>query len=529
VDNAITKKKHYELGPARVNLEGYIQTGIVDLSDKLKELWSKCTAADELADAATGGEGLEGLESWRNLLAQKMTWLRAVGCAVTHDANTYDCAQEPVVPGTMSDPDYNFISKLNASVLAAITNVAIGAEANTEGAADGDQLEKAQAACVAISAAATAGPMDLSSSVALPVLARFGWTGLASPGGSGFTSPPAFFQLAAELERTLACLKISFRLHDLIKSQEESKQPMPVEDAWSLTPVNALALMHAAVLLANSEDDIKSVKTEFDKAKVALVTLFKVCDGAAKQVSTFIETRTKKLKNDQVKKLKEAERETLKCERQKQKELLASKKHQTDTTNTTGSAGPLCGARAPSVLFSLQHDKIEDLSVFSSPDVAMAVQGSGERRREYFKLHPEPYIIQSMAQLRDVANEKDLKAALAIFQVQFAGSVQAKQKGCGQTPLQIQKKEKARELMLEAMPPVARDVNKDAIMRRFAETVSICGQLPQCVVNGEVEKQGAATSRYQLKGCREVYFIDYTEVKKLLKMSEHFEGDLLDA
>ena len=195
VDNAITKKKHYELGPARVNLEDYIQTGIVDLSDKLKELWSKCTAADELADAATGGEGLEGLESWRNLLAQKMTWLRAVGCAVTHDANTYDCAQEPVVPGTMSDPDYNFISKLNASVLAAITAVAIGAEANTEGAADGDQLEKAQAACVAISAAATAGPMDLSSSVALPVLARFGWTGLASPGGSGFTSPSSFLPI----------------------------------------------------------------------------------------------------------------------------------------------------------------------------------------------------------------------------------------------------------------------------------------------------------------------------------------------
>jgi hypothetical protein len=213
----------------------------------------------------------------------------------------------------------------------------------------------------------------------------------------------------------------------------------------------------------------------------------------------------------------------------KAKENLASKKSQADRANPSGSTGPLCGARAASVLFSNQHNKIAMLCVFATLEAADAVFGSGEVRREYFKQHPDPYIIKSMTQLRDVTGEKDLKAALAIFQVQFAGSVQAKQKGCGQTPLIIPKKEKARELMLEAMPPIARDVNKDPVMRRFVEAVSIYGQLPQCVVNGEVEKQGAATSRYQLKGSREIFLINYVEVKKLLKIADTVECDLLDA
>ena len=179
VDNTCAKKKHYELGPGRVNLEEYIQTGIVDLSSKLKDLWAKCASADEFAEAATGGEGLDGLESWRSLLAKKMSWLRAVGHAITLDPTTYDCAQEQSVPSTMDDTDFVFITGLNASVLAAVTSLGGNAQAP----------DHAEAAAVQISKVATDGDKDLSSSVALPVLTRFGWTGVTSADSSGFVAP----------------------------------------------------------------------------------------------------------------------------------------------------------------------------------------------------------------------------------------------------------------------------------------------------------------------------------------------------
>ena len=98
-----------------------------------------------------------------------------------------------------------------------------------------------------------------------------------------------------------------------------------------------------------------------------------------------------------------------------------------------------------------------------------------------------PYIVKN-CKIKEFCTDKEVVACLAIFQVQFSGSNQAKTKGHGQSPLLCVKKEKLRELMLELCPLPCPLVAKDPILQRFAEVVSIYGSMQQCVKNGEVEK-----------------------------------------
>jgi invasion protein IalB len=98
---------------------------------------------------------------------------------------------------------------------------------------------------------------------------------------------------------------------------------------------------------------------------------------------------------------------------------------------------------------------------------------------------------------------------MAIFSVQLPSQMQAKTDKRGQQPLLADNKNEIRETMLSFAPtPV--DIPKGAAyqtLERSVNQVSQFGILPGCVVNGNVERQGLSTLRYQTRGTREVAWL----------------------
>ena len=135
-----------------------------------------------------------------------------------------------------------------------------------------------------------------------------------------------------------------------------------------------------------------------------------------------------------------------------------------------------------------------------------------------------PTIIYKSPTLEHMMEEEDLKNANGVFFVQFSCSNQAKtQKGRGQIPLQTPRNDKLREIMTGFGPPMLKlmpgNSSKGHVgLKTFLSTVSNFGFLPSAFVNGEIDRFGLPSIRYQLRGKREVIAISCGEVCKFFDM-----------
>ena len=165
------------------------------------------------------------------------------------------------------------------------------------------------------------------------------------------------------------------------------------------------------------------------------------------------------------------------------------------------------------------HESVDSFDTWRTWDGETAITN-------FTKAGSLPYLIKAVDGLKTLTTDKEMKSELAIFQVQFTGSVQAKEKGIGQQPLQSSRKEKIREIMVQNAPPTVDGVAKDIMILRFLNSMSTYGIMPQCTVNGEFERQGVPTIRYQIKGSRQYILINYLDFKNFMGLNETATMDM---
>ena len=173
----------------------------------------------------------------------------------------------------------------------------------------------------------------------------------------------------------------------------------------------------------------------------------------------------------------------------------------------------------PSILFDLGASSVEPLAVFRDNE---HLEKTKTEVTDGFMTCP--YAISKVPDILAVADGKDVKSSQGVFHVQFSMSDQVKKTKHGQYPMQTSKNDALRELALTQGPKVATikmtgpAAKEQIAVRRFITSCSHFGFMPQCVINGEVERFAMPSYRYQLKGRREVLFVSYDDLSRFFPM-----------
>ena len=319
----LAKARHFDALSARVTLEEHIQEGIDSLGQQVKSVLEKCELAETLGKEAAGGEGLEGIQSWMDLLADKVAWVKHTDQAIEKSTpadgvsqaiqkttpatsvsgmSRYDYEVDNTSGRTKTNDEYLFCNRLRNAVMEAF--VSSGLESS----------EKA----TAVIELCQSEPFEHSKAYAVMHNAGFN--------GSGFNASPDYGAITSNLERVMACLRISHRLQAHIDETLDRRAPMPVSEPLLLIPVNALYLMKNAVCCVQSESEFKEIKGEFEKTRTALQELFRAAEGAARQVSGFIDTKRKKKLASENKKMRDDQKEKEKSRGRKSRRRLKKRK-----------------------------------------------------------------------------------------------------------------------------------------------------------------------------------------------------------
>ena len=138
--------------------------------------------------------------------------------------------------------------------------------------------------------------------------------------------------------------------------------------------------------------------------------------------------------------------------------------------------------------------------------------------------------------MHKLMDDKSVKGSQAVFSVQFTLSDQTKRTGQGQFPMVTPRNAAIRENILNCGPPTLQlkltgPASKNVTAARsFLTSVSHFGFLNKCIVNGEVERYGMASYRYQCRGKREIFLVSYDDIKKyfsLVDVAKKLDKDLL--
>ena len=245
----------------------------------------------------------------------------------------------------------------------------------------------------------------------------------------------------------------------------------------------------------------------------ALKDLNASCTQAIKEVDGYIETQRQTAITKQDKEKENAAKEQVRIEKaaQKEKDALAKK--------AASSAGRAPSETMPSILFDLGASSVEPLAVFRDNE---HLEKTKTEVTDGFMTCP--YAISKVPDILAVADGKDVKSSQGVFHVQFSMSDQVKKTKHGQYPMQTSKNDALRELALTQGPKVATikmtgpAAKEQIAVRRFITSCSHFGFMPQCVINGEVERFAMPSYRYQLKGRREVLFVSYDDLSRFFPM-----------
>ena len=238
-----------------------------------------------------------------------------------------------------------------------------------------------------------------------------------------FSQAPDFKEILKDLETLLSSQKVAHRLRKHIKDLKASLSPMPVDDPWMLQPLISLYTFNTRAKVAMNENDIKSTRANYDSTKTTLIELFRSIEDGDKQVSHFIGNKQRQA----VAKEKTPENDSRKAELQKKKEEETAAKAK---PNAKVSASFKFGACAPSALFDIESTKIVALQTHQSVDSfdTWRTQDGETAITNFTKAGSLPYLIKAVDSLKTLTTDKEMKSDLAIFQVQFTGSVQAKER-----------------------------------------------------------------------------------------------------
>ena len=289
------------------------------------------------------------------------------------------------------------------------------------------------------------------------------------------------------------------------------------------------------------------VEAEAKGSADALKELSKAIISAANQVETYVETQrtaeAQKIEKEKDALIKE------KIRLDKAAEKAQNNAARKAASRTEGNAAD----DEPSLLFTADNDTTGESA--SSPGYggfkalltwsdAAAYELVKKTRQDvegtsFKKLGaPDiPYAILNVANVQAITDDKSVKSAQSIVHVQFGLSDQAKKEKKGQYPLNCIRNDALRETILGYGPKVAAfkmsgaaDLPTTAV-RTFLKSVSHYCQLNSCVVNGEIERFGLPSWRYQTKGRRQVVVVSYEDIRNCFDvraMCETSKKNVLD-
>jgi hypothetical protein len=131
--------------------------------------------------------------------------------------------------------------------------------------------------------------------------------------------------------------------------------------------------------------------------------------------------------------------------------------------------------------------------------------------------------------LAEIVGQSKARTQLGIFQVQFGKNVLFRKEKRGQQPF-VGDCEALRDCMCAYSPPIL-DIPRShayAVLTKATTSVSMFGLFPDCVVNGELERQGLPSLRYQIKGSRLISCVPFDDIAKFMQSkSISLEVDML--
>ena len=274
-----------------------------------------------------------------------------------------------------------------------------------------------------------------------------------------------------------------------------------------------------------------SVESGAKKFNDALKELLKSVTEGSKQVETYIETQRKAAISNMQKDKEDAVKERIRLEKAAEKAAAADAKKLAKTS--AEGAGDHHDVR-PSVLFSFEMEGVEPsadrqcagairaLTTFKSPEDFQHAKLAAAEGSDFqiYGAPTEPYMIEKCRPVEEICADKAIKSAQGIFNVQFGMSNQAKTDKKGQIPLTTPRNDHLREVVYGYGPKIA-DLKMSGpvppptvAVRNFIKSVSHYAQLPSCIHNGETERFGLPSWRYQSKGTRQVAFVSYDHLRK---------------
>ena len=182
------------------------------------------------------------------------------------------------------------------------------------------------------------------------------------------------------------------------------------------------------------------------------------------------------------------------------------------------------GARPPTVFLTADDVHFTPFRRFDGPALLTKFKSTASPAEM-----SQPFVIMEHSDLQAVLGDRMIQSAMGIFQVQFRSSEQGKINGRGTLPLMCAKKDLLRQCLLECAPmqdniPAAKE---NEFLVKMISAAAQWFILPSCVTNGEVDRQGMPSIRYQSKGTRQVCVVSWDKLEDHLAQVIGSEGGRL--
>ena len=284
----------------------------------------------------------------------------------------------------------------------------------------------------------------------------------------------------------------------------------PIDEPDRLMPLCSLKFMALSTRNCEDEHDIKELSLYFEGARDSLKELVKSVLDSARQVASYVEQqRTAEIQKAEKEKETEA-KDRIKAEKAALKKAEQDlKKEQKQVA--AGIEKGFVDENKPSELFTQTSDKVRALPRY---DTSVTFQKDHPAKAD---VPVDPYCIDRCPDLDKLFDDKDVKGAHAIFSVQFSCAV--KKDGKGQVPMISTRNIALRETILD-LGPKTLDLKMSGAglpkniqaVKNFLQSISHFGYTAKCIINGENERFGMASFRYQTRGKRQVMFIRFDDL-----------------
>ena len=320
-------------------------------------------------------------------------------------------------------------------------------------------------------------------------------------------------RLEEELDE-MAVVRVAVIAFDQFQS---SQKCAPVMAPAKLMPLCSLRFMALSTRNCEDEHDLKELGLYFEGARDTLKELIKSVSESVRQVEAYVESqRTAEI--NKVEKEKETEaKERIRVEKatvkKAEQEARKEQKHL-----AAGIEKGNMDEHKPSELFNIDGDNVKPLTCYDSS-------------AEFTKAHAarntipvEPYCIAKVPELETLFEDKDVEGQTAIFSMQFSCAI--KKDGKGQVPMTSTRNTAIRETILN-MGPNTLDLkmagaglpkNVQAV-KNFMQSVSHFGYVAKCNINGEHERFGMASFRYQTRGKRQIVLVRIDDIINFFPLS----------